>query len=248
MAVCRASGVDQPELSRQVFPAHDRACKQVYISSPSGESAAFDIRRHIESRLPLLPVAAVPEIRLHQAQASSGLSRLPSENTPYWAYAWAGGAVLARYILDHPETVAGKRVLDLGTGSGLVAIAAALAGARKVTGADVDPVALEALFLNAAANGVEIGGLLLDVATADPVSADVIVAGDLFYEPGLAQRATSYLDRCAASGAEVLIGDPWRASLPVSRLRRLADCDVADFGDGKGGAPTRAAVFALDEA
>jgi predicted nicotinamide N-methyase len=191
-------------------------------------------------------VTAIPEIRLHQAQPTSGLSRLRSENTPYWAYVWAGGAALARYILDRPQTVAGKRVLDLGTGSGLGAIAAALAGAREVVGADADPSALAALSVNAAANDVEIAGLLADVATADPIPADVIVVGDLFYEKDLAEQTTRYLDRCAAPGIEILIGDPWRAPLPVSRLRRLADYDVPDFGDNKGGALTRSAVFSFE--
>jgi len=209
--------------------------------------AASDTAGYIQARLPLLPVPAIPEIRLHQAQKSSGLSRFADngEHSPYWAYAWAGGAALARYLLDHPEMVAGELVLDLGTGSGLVAIAAAKAGAREIIGTDIDPVALVALSLNTAANGVEVTGLLADLATADPVAADLIVAADLFYEQRLAEQTTRFLDRCLESGAQVLIGDPWRAWLPLARLRLLADYAVPDFGDGKGGAVTRSGVFAL---
>ena len=197
-------------------------------------------------RLPLEPVSAIPEIRLHQAGSTSGLSRLPSENTPYWAYVWAGGAALARYILDHPQTVADKCVLDLGTGSGLVAIAAAMAGAREATGADIDPFALKALSLNAAANGVGVAGLLMDAETPEPIAADVVMAGDLFYQRDLADRVIGRLDRCRLAGADVLIGDPWRAGLPVSRLRLLADYAVPDFGDGRGGALTRSGVFTIE--
>lgn len=162
---------------------------------------------------------------------------------PYWAYVWAGGAALARHLLDHPQTVIDKRVADLGTGSGLVAIAAALAGAREVVGVDADPNALAALAMNAAANGVEVHGMLADVATADPIQADVIVAGDLFYEEALAERTICYLERCAAAGGEILVGDPWRNPLPVGRLKLLAEYEVPDFGDNKAGAFTSAGVF-----
>lgn len=208
----------------------------------TGASAAFDIRRFIEDRLPLSCVPAIPEIRLHLAVASSGLSRLPTKATPYWAYVWAGGSALARYILDCPETVAGKRVLDLGTGSGLVAIAAALAGASKVLAADIDPNALTALTLNTAANGVRVEGVLSDLTAGDPPPVDLIVVGDLFYAEDLALLVMAFLDRCVASGIVGLVGDPGRTSLPRARLDPLADYIVADFGDG-GGATTPAAVF-----
>ena len=120
---------------------------------------ALDPNAFIRANLPLVPVPTVPEIRLHRAQPSSGLWRLAEGagrdfGVPYWAYPWPGGIVLARYILDHPEVVEGRRVLDLGAGSGLVAIAAAKAGAREVIATDIDPYAVPALRLNAAANGV----------------------------------------------------------------------------------------------
>jgi len=206
----------------------------------------------------LLPVAAVPEIRLYAAHPGSGLRRLIEQDSdeadidqadplpPYWAYAWAGGAVLARYVLDRPVTVAGRRVLDLGAGSGLVGIAAARAGASNVTAAEIDRNGIAALGLNAAANGVEITIVGEDVTTGPPPAVDLVLAGDVFYGRGVARRVTPFLDRCLAAGIEVLVGDPRRADLPLSRLRLLAEYQVPDFGDTKGAATKPSGVFSFE--
>jgi predicted nicotinamide N-methyase len=193
-------------------------------------------------------VPGVPEIRLHRAGPSSGLMRLaqadPDFGSPYWTRPWGGGLALARHVLDRPEVVAGKRVLDLGAGSGLVAIAAALAGAGEVKAADVDPYAVVAMRLNAAANGVMVEAWLGDLTTDEPPDVDLMLVGDLFYDPDLAVRVLAYLERCVAAGIEVLIGDPWRASLPTDRLAVIAEYPVADYGDVEG-TKRSAAVFRL---
>jgi predicted nicotinamide N-methyase len=128
-------------------------------------------------------------------------------------------------------------VLDLGTGSGLVAIAAAMAGASEVRAADTDPDALAAVGLNASANGVAISSVLGDLTADAPTSADVVLAGDLFYEPALARAVTAYLDRCLEAGMDVLVGDVGRAHLPTARLVPLAEYPVTDFA-GRSGAPS----------
>ncbi|MBO9546689.1 50S ribosomal protein L11 methyltransferase [Caulobacter sp.] len=208
----------------------------------------MNLEAFIQDRLPLEPVPGAPEIRLHRAGPSSGLMRLadadPDFGSPYWARPWGGGLALARHVLDHPETVAGKRVLDLGAGSGLVAIAAALVGAKAVRAVDVDPYAVTAAHLNAAANGVTIEVEQADLLDGDPPEVELMLVGDLFYEPDLAMRTETFLRRCVAAGIVVLIGDPFRAPLPTDRLTVLAEYPVADFGDVEG-AMRRAAVFEL---
>ncbi|MBX4954338.1 methyltransferase [Rhizobium lentis] len=203
----------------------------------------------IKANLPISPVPSIPEILLHTAGPASGLWRLAgreeADPPPYWAYPWAGGAVLARHLLDRPETVSGRRVVDLGAGSGLVAIAAAKAGARAVTAVDIDANAIAAIGLNAAINGVTIAVIAADIIEASPPETDVLVVGDLFYDPALAVRVTAFLRRCQASGIEVLIGDPERAYLPRGELRRIATHAVADFGAGTSRGAVRAAVFSL---
>lgn len=164
----------------------------------------------------------------------------------HWAYPWAGGAALARYLLDNPDVVKGRSVLDLGTGSGLVAIAAAKAGAHSVIAADIDPLAAIATKLNAAANGVNVSVIEDDLAKGPPPAVDLIAAGDLFYDRKLALRVTALLDRCLTSGIEVLVGDPRRAFLTHTRLRPVADYSVADFGET--GTTTRAGVFSFRRA
>lgn len=194
--------------------------------------------RLIAERLPIAPASSLPEIRLHRADPQIGLRRLLAEwskvsDAPYWAYAWGGGLALARHVLGHPEAVAGRRVLDLGTGSGLVAIAAAKAGAASVTAVDVDPCAIAAATLNAAANAVRLNALIADPTAGPPPEADIVLVGDLFYERKTARRVTGWLDRCLEAGIPVLIGDPWRAHLPRGRLRLIAEYPVRDFGSAE---------------
>jgi predicted nicotinamide N-methyase len=198
----------------------------------------FDLRRFIQANLPIRPAPGVPEIRLHQAEPASGLWRLARRDargfgSPYWAYPWAGGLALARYLLDRPTSVAGLRVLDLGSGCGIVGIAAAKAGASEVIAADIDPYALAALELNAVANAVTVSTRPVDLAAGAPPSVDLIAVGDLFYAADLAERVTAFLDRCLAAGTSVMIGDPGRAFLPRSRLRLLAEFAVSDVGESR---------------
>ena len=145
---------------------------------------------------------------------------------PFWASAWAGGQAVARYVLDHPEVVAGRRVLDLAAGSGLVAVAAAKAGAASVTANDIDPYALTAIQQNAEVNQVDIdrrGGDLLD---GDGGDAEVVLAGDVFYSKDLAERMLGFVRRVAARGGDVLVGDPGRAYLPRQYLTVVARYQV----------------------
>ena len=174
----------------------------------------------------------VPEIQLylaneitplwHATEASLAKDQLPP---PYWAFAWAGGQALARHILDHPALVRGRTVLDFGAGSGLVAIAAAMAGAR-VTAAEIDPFATAAIALNAVLNGVEIALERTDVIGREPIPWQAVLAGDMCYERPLAERLTPWLRALAARGVTVLLGDPGRAYLPASGLQALARYDV----------------------
>jgi len=217
--------------------------------APALSPAAF-----IRANLPPVPAPGAPELRLHLAHPGSGLRRYleagdPRSDAPapYWAYAWGGGVALARYLLDRPALAAGRRVLDLGAGSGLVGIAAAKAGAVEVLAAEIDANGLAAIPLNAALNGVTVRTLgedLLDPRSTLP-SVDLVLVGDLFYAAGLAERTAAFLDRCLAAGMEVVVGDPYRSFLPRARLRLLADYPAPDFGDGAGGRASRAAVFAF---
>ncbi|TPK24481.1 methyltransferase [Mesorhizobium sp. B2-5-9] len=213
----------------------------------------LDPAEFIKANMRLTSVPALPEIWLYTAHPSSGLRRLvegddadsQEPQPPYWAYAWAGGAVLARYVLDHPEIVAGRRVLDLGAGSGIVGIAAGKVGACEVMAAEVDRNGVAALALNAAANGVTITIMGNDITTGPPPAVDLVLAGDVFYGQGVALGMMPFLDRCLAAGIEVLVGDPGRAYLPRSRLRLLAEYKVPDFGEAKDAALKPSAVFRL---
>lgn len=184
---------------------------------------------------------------MHKAGPSSGLWRFAEADeafgNPYWAHHWGGGLALARHVLDHPDAVADKRVLDLGTGSGVVAIAAAKAGAAQVLAADVDAYAIVAAGLNAAANGVALEAAHGDLTAGVAPDVDVVLVGDLFYDAELAKRVTAFLDRCLAAGIDVLVGDPWRAHLPRHRLQLLAEYPGGDFGESD--ALKLSAVFAF---
>jgi predicted nicotinamide N-methyase len=187
------------------------------------DPAAF-IRAHTR----LLPVPHTPEIRLHLADEATDLWRKTEEELgeiglppPFWAFAWAGGQALARYILDNPALVTGTRVLDFASGSGLVAIAAAKAGAASVEARDIDAFALTAIRLNAAANGVAVDARCADAAGADE-GWDAVLAGDICYERDMAERTIAWLARLHARGALVLVGDPGRSYLPREKLEPLA--------------------------
>ena len=167
----------------------------------------------------------VPEIALHLADDIEALWRVVGEDgpPPYWAFAWLGGQALARYVLDHPDEVAGRRVLDLATGSGLVAIAAARAGAAAVLAADIDPLSAAAVPLNAALNDVTVDMVLTDLLGGDPPDVDVILAGDVCYDRDMTPRVLGWLERF---GGRVLLGDPDRAYLPQTGFVQVASYDV----------------------
>lgn len=177
--------------------------------------------------------ALVPEIRLRLANACLPIWRATEDALeranvppPYWAFPWPGGQALARHLLDNRSIIAGKSVLDLGAGSGLAAIAAKRAGAKRVLAADIDPFAAAAIQLNARANGVGVETTTDDVLRAPLPAFGVILAGDLFYERELAARVLGRLAEAAALGALVLAGDPVRGYFPADRFRRLASYDV----------------------
>ena len=178
------------------------------------------------------PVPFVPEVRLFQARDAVALwealeaVRGRQLSPPFWAFPWAGGQAVARYVLDHPELVRDRPVLDLAAGSGLVAIAAARAGAAAVRANEIDPDAVAAIGRNAALNGVPVTVEEGDLLAGDAGGAEVVCAGDVFYRRPMAERVLPFLRRAAAAGARVLVGDPGRAYLPRAALRAVAAYDV----------------------
>jgi predicted nicotinamide N-methyase len=197
-------------------------------------------------------VAFVPELVLHQAEHVLPLwehvervTALAGSAPPFWAFPWAGGLALARHLLDHPELVAGSRVLDVASGSGLVALAAARAGAAAVRAVEVDPLAVAAVRLNATANALAVEADLVDVLDGDGDGADVVLAGDVFYERAMAGRFLPFLQRAARRGALVLVGDPERAYLPLQHLRRVARYEVPVTGDLEDSPTKRSTVWRL---
>ncbi len=189
----------------------------------------MDPRCFIRRNTAIVAPPLLPEIRLHLAteitpiwQASEETLARGAVPPPFWAFAWAGGQALARYLLDHPHTVAGCRLLDFGSGSGLVAIAAAIAGAGPVLAAEIDHFAAAAIAANAALNHVDVEVTTVDVLNAAAPGWPVVTAGDVCYEREMAQRAIRWLRLLAGAGAMVLLGDPGRAYLPQSGLRELA--------------------------
>lgn len=195
-----------------------------------GAAPADFIRAHARPQA----VAMCPEVRLYQVDALATLWQVGERDlgeagveVPFWAVAWPGGQALARFLLDAPQFVRGARVLDLGTGSGVCAIAAALAGARSVRGVDPDPMAIAAVALNARLNAVRIDACILDpLAGEPPADVDVVLAADLWYDREMARRITAWLRHAVASGLRVLAADPGRSYLPHGGLLDLECYDV----------------------
>lgn len=164
---------------------------------------------------------------------------------PFWAFAWAGGQALARYLLDHPETTRGRRVLDLASGSGLVGIAAMKAGAAHVLAADIDPFCAAAVRLNAEANGVSLDFTADNLLDRAPPEVDLICAGDVFYEKPMADSVIAWLKTARARGADVLIGDPRRSYFPKGDLVQLAEYQVPTTRELEDQAVKRSGVYRL---
>jgi len=203
------------------------------LAKPSRPQTLTENREDfIRANTRLSPVPLLPDIELYLADVGTELRRKTELEVdtgygppPFWAFAWAGGQALARYVVDHPEVVAGKHVLDFASGSGLVAIAAAQVGARQVDANDIDPYAEVAMALNAAQNRVNVG-IRVDDLIGSHEPWDVILAGDVYYEPKMSKRLVSWLTARAKAGTLVLIGDPERAHFERENLRALASYDV----------------------
>lgn len=187
----------------------------------------------IRANTRLLAPPLVPEIKLHLAEESLPIWQKTEDELgeinvppPFWAFAWAGGQALARYLLDTPELLAGKRVLDLGTGSGLTAIASGLRGATSVLAADIDLLALAAARLNAAENGVTISTTAENLLDREPGAFDAVLVGDLFYEKPLADKVLAFVEAARATGALVLVGDPKRSYFPKDVFTLAAEYQV----------------------
>lgn len=211
------------------------------MATPSPANLRAFVRRNTR----LVPVPDVPGMRLHLAGDVATVSRLASSelgesdpDLPYWAFAWAGGLAIARYLVDHPEEVAGRRVLDIASGSGLCAIVAMRSGAASAHAVDVDPFSEAAVAVNARANDVRIGFSRQDLLGASPPQYDVILAGDVCYQETMASRMLDWLRLAAQGGTRVLLGDPGRTYLPrglerlaayrVQTSRELEDAEIKD--------------------
>ncbi|HXX60476.1 MAG TPA: 50S ribosomal protein L11 methyltransferase [Candidatus Sulfotelmatobacter sp.] len=210
-------------------------------------SRAF-VLRHTRLR----PVPGLEAIRLHLADDVVSLWHAvqveradPDPALPFWAVAWAGGLAVARYLHEHPDVVAGRRVFDLASGSGLCVIAAMRAGAAAGTGADIDPYAAAAITLNARVNGCRVSVLRRDVLDQEVPDTDVILAGDCCYEATLAARLLPWLQRAASQGIDVLLGDPGRRYLPREALAELAAYDLRTTSELDDLALRQGRVYAL---
>jgi predicted nicotinamide N-methyase len=192
-----------------------------------------DPEAFIRQNTALQPVPHAPEISLYVADEITPIWKMTEEGLgalgiapPFWAFAWAGGQALARYVLDNPEIVAGKSVLDFASGSGLVAIAAMKAGAARTLACDIDPICRAAIAVNAEANAVTVSSTIADLLDQPPPKVDVILAGDICYEKKVTDRVMVWLQAARAAGIKVLIGDPGRTYFPKSGLEKLAQYEV----------------------
>jgi len=200
----------------------------------------------------LRPVPGLEELRLHLADevyapwhAVQVETDDPDAALPYWAFAWGGGLAIGRYLREHPDLVAGRRVFDLASGSGIVAIAAMRAGAASAAGTDIDPFALAAIRLNARANACRVTVIGRDVLDESPPDADVLLAGDCWYDAELAGRVLPWLHRARDRGIDVLVGDPGRVHLPLDDLMELAAFEVRTTSELEDLHRTRARVYRL---
>jgi predicted nicotinamide N-methyase len=192
-----------------------------------------DPEAFIRANTALQPVPHAPEISLYVADEITPIWKMTETalggmgmSPPFWAFAWAGGQAIARYVLDNPEIVRGKAVLDFASGSGLCAIAAMKAGAARTLANDVDPFCRAAIAVNAEANGVRVESVIADLLDRPPPAVDVILAGDICYEKTVAERVLAWLEAARAEGATVLLGDPGRTYFPRTGLTQLAQYEV----------------------
>jgi predicted nicotinamide N-methyase len=213
----------------------------------ASSSRAFVLRHTV-----LRSVPGLPAIRLQLADEVLPLWHAvqvetddPEAALPYWAFAWGGGLAIACYLVQHPESVTGRRVFDLASGSGLCAIAAMRAGAATATGVDIDRFSVVAIDLNARANRLRVSAIRADVLDEAPPDVDVILAGDTWYEAGLAQRVLPWLRRARDAGIDVLVGDPGRRYLPTDALVELATYDVRTTTELEDLELKRASVYRL---
>ncbi|MCX2725156.1 class I SAM-dependent methyltransferase [Roseibium salinum] len=200
------------------------------------------------------PVPHAEEIRLYVADEAMALWQKTEDDLgelglapPYWAFAWAGGQGLARFILDTPDLVAGKKVLDFACGSGLVGIAAMMSGAASCHAVDIDSFALAAAELNAGLNGVTLTLQKADITAGEPPEADIVFCGDVFYDQNMAAKVMGLIDRLLDNGTDVLVGDPGRSYLPKSRLTELAAYSVPVVGALEDNEIKRTKVFRVEK-
>ncbi|EFO33448.1 C12orf72 protein [Roseibium sp. TrichSKD4] len=214
--------------------------------------AISDKKGFIRAETMVKPVPHVPEIQLHLADEAMSLWQKTEDELgdlglppPFWAFAWAGGQALGRYILDHESEFLGKTVIDFACGSGLVGIAAMKAGASHCTAIDIDPFAITATKLNAQLNEVTLEVVQADITDKVPQEVNVLFCGDVFYDQDMAAKVLKFLDRSLAKGTRVLVGDPGRSYLPKNRLEHLATYEVPIVGDLEDLEMKRSSVFEL---
>lgn len=217
------------------------------------EAAAEEARRRfVTAETRLMAVPSLPEISLHLADDATALWSRSEDQLgaagaplPFWAFAWAGGRGLARFVLDSPDLVRGRRVLDFATGSGLVAIAAAKAGAALVEAVDIDPFAVTACRLNAEANGAALDVSCID-RVGSPVDADLVLCGDVFYDRAMTAHVLPWMRALAARGTHVLVGDPGRRYCPQGGIRVLATLTVPTEPALEDAPQKRVRILAID--
>jgi predicted nicotinamide N-methyase len=209
-------------------------------------------RAFVAHHTSLRAVPGLPGIRLHLADEAASVWRATeaalgtaSAPIPFWAFAWAGGLALSRYLQDQPDEVRGKHVLDFATGSGLVAIVASREGAASVTASDIDPFAEAAVGLNARANRTRFEFVRRDLLDEAPPDVDVLLAADTWYEGPLAERMLPWLSAAAAQGSRVLVGDPGRRYLPAADLEQIAEYEVETTTQLEDRAILRGKVFTI---